>query len=141
MVEVVDVEVLVEVGGGVGSGDPGLDSSRSMRLAGAIGLGEQVAVPGPVALNVRLWLPSGPVYGRSAVQPDVVFALSVPVNVPPVSRGFTAPPSSPVTVPVVPFPMMKTPVTRYLFSPGIGSALAVSPAPASGADTGIVVIN
>jgi hypothetical protein len=141
MVEVVDVEVLVEVGGGVGRGAFGAFASMSMLLAEPIGCGEQVAVPGPVAVNVKLWFPSGPVYGRSPVQPDVVLALSVPVNVPPVSRGFTAPPSSPVTVPVVPFPMMKTPVTRYLFSPGIGSALAVSPAPASGADTGIVVIN
>jgi hypothetical protein len=135
------VELLDDVGGGVGRGALGFDSSISMLLAGAIGLGEHVAVPGPVAANVKLWFPSGPIYGRSAVQPDVVLALSVPVNVPPVSRGFTAPPSSPVTVPVVPFPMMKTPVTRYLFSPGIGSALAVSPAPASGADTGMFESN
>jgi hypothetical protein len=104
-IDVVVVELLDDVGGGVGSGAPGSDSSMLTLLAGAIGLGEHVAVPGPVAAKVKPWFPSGPVYGRSAVQPLGVLAVSVPVNVPPVSRGFTAPPSSPVTVPVVAFPM------------------------------------
>ena len=51
-----------------------------------------------------------------AVHLDGVIAVKEPSNSPPVSRGFDPPLNSPSTVPVVPFPMTKTPVTSYTFS-------------------------
>lgn len=102
--EVVVEEVVDVVDGGVGSGALGSDRSIEV-LANESGLGEQVLVPGAPPAQSKLCGPSVPENSRSAVHPDVVFAVSAPLNVPPVSSGFTAPPNSPVTVPVVPLPM------------------------------------
>ena len=57
-----------------------------------------------------------PEKSRDAVHPEGVFAVRLPSNSPPVSRGFDAPSNSPSTVPVVPLAMTKTPVTLYSFS-------------------------
>jgi hypothetical protein len=104
--DVVDVEVVgVEVvAGGVGSG--ALGSARSIEIAGnANGLGEQVLVPGASPFHSRVWLVTTPKKSRCAVHPEVVLAVSAPSNSPPVSNGFNDSPNSPLTVPVVPFPM------------------------------------
>jgi len=115
----IDVVVVVRTdvvgGGGVGSGALGSDRSIEMH-ANANVLGEHVLVPGGPPANVRALVVIAPEKSRSALHPAGVFAFRFPSNSPPVSSGFDAPPSSPSTVPIVPLPITKTPVTLYTFS-------------------------
>jgi hypothetical protein len=75
-----------------------------------------LVVPTVPPANCSVWLVMVPSNSRREVQPDGAVAVNAASSSPPVSSGLSEPPSSPVTVPVVPFAMMKTPVTLYSFS-------------------------
>jgi hypothetical protein len=115
---VVVVEMLDVVDGGVGNGALGSNRSIEMLENAVNGFGEHglLVVPTAPPVNTSVWLVIIPLNSLSAVHPDGMVAVSEPLKSPPVSSGFKDPPNSPVTVPVVPFPMMYTPVTLYSFS-------------------------